>query len=50
MIGLVLNRPDRDFNERERALLNLASPHLIQAHSAATALSTMRGDRRRCTP
>ena len=44
VIGLVLNRPDRDFNERERALLDLASPHLIQAHSAAKALSSLRDD------
>jgi DNA-binding CsgD family transcriptional regulator len=42
VIGLVLNRPDRDFNERERALLNLASPHLVQAHSAAKSLSGMK--------
>jgi DNA-binding CsgD family transcriptional regulator len=44
VIGLVLNRPDRDFNERERALLNLASPHLVQAHSAAKAVSGMRNE------
>jgi DNA-binding CsgD family transcriptional regulator len=42
LVGLVLNRPDRDFTERERAVLCLASPHLIQAHSAAKTVSSMK--------
>jgi len=44
VIGLVLNRPDRDFTERERALLALANPHLIQAHRNAQAFADVQGE------
>lgn len=30
ILGLVLNREDRDFSERDRAILNLTRPHLVQ--------------------
>jgi hypothetical protein len=43
VIGLVLNRPDRDFTERERTLLTLAAPHLVQAHANAKAISQLGG-------
>jgi DNA-binding CsgD family transcriptional regulator len=35
LIGLALNRGRRDFSERDRAVLNLVRPHLIQAYDAA---------------
>ncbi len=32
VIALALSREDRDYSERDRAVLNLLRPHLIQAH------------------
>jgi DNA-binding CsgD family transcriptional regulator len=38
-IGIALNRTRRDFSERDRLLLNLLSPHLIQAYRNAEAFT-----------
>jgi DNA-binding CsgD family transcriptional regulator len=35
LIGLALHRPQRNFTERDRTVLNLLRPHLYQAHSNA---------------
>ena len=35
MVGITLNDGDRDFDERDRTLLNLARPQLAQAHRNA---------------
>jgi DNA-binding CsgD family transcriptional regulator len=35
VLGIALNRSDIDFSERERALLNLLRPHLVQAWYSA---------------
>lgn len=35
LIGLALNRGKRDFSERDRTVLNLVRPHLVQAYDAA---------------
>jgi DNA-binding CsgD family transcriptional regulator len=39
--GLTLNR-DRDFTENERLLLQLLSPHVVQAHANAKLLTSLR--------
>jgi DNA-binding CsgD family transcriptional regulator len=41
VIGIALNRGRPDFTERERLLLNLIRPHLVQAYKTATAVTTM---------
>ncbi len=41
VIGIALNRSGPDFCERERLLLNLLRPHLIQAYRNAEAVSRM---------
>ena len=41
VIGIALNRGRPDFTERERLLLNLIRPHLVQAYENATAVTTM---------
>ena len=41
IIGIALNRSGPDFCERERLLLNLLRPHLIQAYRNAEAVSRM---------
>jgi DNA-binding CsgD family transcriptional regulator len=41
IIGIVLNRSRPDFNERERLMLSLLSPHLSQAYQNAAAVSVM---------
>jgi DNA-binding CsgD family transcriptional regulator len=41
VIGIALNRGRPDFTERERLLLNLIHPHLVQAYENATAVTTM---------
>ena len=43
VIGIALNRNRRNFSERERLLLNLAYPHLIQACRNAEAWTRMIG-------
>lgn len=35
VVGISLNRSGRDFSERDRALLDLLRPHLVQAHERA---------------
>jgi DNA-binding CsgD family transcriptional regulator len=35
IVGIALNREDRDFDERERALLNALRPHLAQSYQSA---------------
>jgi DNA-binding CsgD family transcriptional regulator len=39
IIGIVLNRSGQDFNERERLMLSLISPHLSQAYYNAAAMT-----------
>ncbi len=39
ILGLVLSRRERDFSDRERAVLNLARPYLIQIYRNALASS-----------
>ncbi len=41
IVGIALNRSRRDFSERDRLLLNLLSPHLIQAYRNAEAFTQM---------
>jgi len=43
LIGIALNRSRRNFKERERLLLNLAYPHLIEAYANAEAWTRMTG-------
>lgn len=43
VIGLVLSRGDQDFSERDRQLLNLARPHLIQAYRNVETRERLRG-------
>jgi len=42
-IGIALNRGGRDFSGRDRLLLNLLSPHMIQAYRNAEAVTQMQG-------
>ena len=42
VIGLALSRPRRDFTERDRTVLNLLRPHLVQAHRNGAAFDRMR--------
>ncbi len=41
-IGIVVMRSRRDFSERERFILNLVRPHLVQAYRNARAMGQMR--------
>jgi len=41
IIGIALNRGRRDFSERERLLLNLLRPHLVQAYRNAEAVTQL---------
>ena len=43
VIGIALNRGTRDFSARERRLLVLLRPHLIQAFENAALASTLKG-------
>ncbi len=40
--GIAINRSVADFTERERTLLNLARPHLAQAHRSGVILTLLR--------
>jgi DNA-binding CsgD family transcriptional regulator len=40
LIGIALNRSGKDFTERDRLLLELLRPHLMQAHNNAAALTS----------
>ena len=42
VVGNTLSRTNLDFSERERLLLNLARPHLLQAYRNADLLTLMR--------
>jgi DNA-binding CsgD family transcriptional regulator len=42
LLGVPFNRARRDFNERERVLVNLLRPHLVQAYRHAEARTAMR--------
>src|ERR1700682_392593 len=42
IIGFTLNRTRRDFSERERLLLNVLRPHVVQAYANARAVTLMR--------
>lgn len=42
VIGVALNRSQQDFSERERLLINLLRPHLIQAYQQAGELTQVR--------
>ena len=42
VIGVGLHRSRRNFSERERRLLNMLRPHLIQAHQNAEVVTRMR--------
>ncbi len=44
LIGVALNRKRPDFSERERSILALLRPHLIQAYRNAKAVSEMRAE------
>jgi hypothetical protein len=41
IIGIALNRSRSDFSERDRLLLNLVRPHLIQAYRNADSVTQM---------
>jgi DNA-binding CsgD family transcriptional regulator len=41
MLGIALNRGRGDFSERDRQLLDLLRPHLVQAHHNAEALTRL---------
>jgi DNA-binding CsgD family transcriptional regulator len=40
IVAIVLNRPDRDFDDRDRAMLDLLRPHLTHAYRSAQLRST----------
>jgi DNA-binding CsgD family transcriptional regulator len=42
VIGIAVNRSGRDFSERDRLLLNLLRPHLIQAYRNAESATRLR--------
>lgn len=42
VVGIALNRARRNFSERDRLLLNVASPHLLQAYRNVEALSRLK--------
>jgi DNA-binding CsgD family transcriptional regulator len=37
VVGIALNRPERDFAGRDRGILNILRPHLVQAHRNSAA-------------
>lgn len=43
-VGIALGRSGRDFSERDRLLLDLLRPHLMQAHRNAAALTQRQHD------
>jgi len=42
IVGIVVNRADRDFSERDRTVLNLLRPHFVQAWHNARDRTRMR--------
>jgi DNA-binding CsgD family transcriptional regulator len=41
LVAIALNRATKDFSERERSLLNLLRPHLVQAYQNAEAVNEL---------
>lgn len=41
LTGIVLNRDGKDFSERDRLMLNLLAPHIVQAYKNAKAVSAI---------
>jgi DNA-binding CsgD family transcriptional regulator/PAS domain-containing protein len=41
VVAIALNRPDRDFSERDRSVLDLLRPHLVQAYRSAQLRATV---------
>lgn len=39
--GIVLNRSGKDFSERDRLMMNLLAPHIVQAYKNAEAVSAV---------
>jgi DNA-binding CsgD family transcriptional regulator len=50
VIALALGRSGKDFSERDRLLLDLLRPHLIQAHDNAATLARIRREPARPNP
>jgi DNA-binding CsgD family transcriptional regulator len=44
VIGIAVNRSGKDFSERDRLLLNLLRPHLIQAYRNAESIARLQQD------
>jgi DNA-binding CsgD family transcriptional regulator len=42
--GVTLNRTKRDFSERDRAVLTLLGPHIVQGYRTAMAVDRLRAD------
>jgi DNA-binding CsgD family transcriptional regulator len=45
LIGVVSNRGGRDFSERDRTVLNLFRPHLVQAYQNARSVNLLQHER-----
>lgn len=45
VVGLAFNRHERGFSGRDRQLLNLVRPHVIQAYAAAREFDALRSER-----
>jgi DNA-binding CsgD family transcriptional regulator len=43
VLGITVSRSSADFTERERLLLSVVRPHLVQAHENASVMSTVLG-------
>jgi DNA-binding CsgD family transcriptional regulator len=48
LVGLALHRPQRNFTERDRTILNLLRPHLYQAHSNARKYQQLQQNLHKC--
>jgi DNA-binding CsgD family transcriptional regulator len=44
VFGIAVNRSGKDFSERDRLLLNLLRPHLVQAYQNAESVTELRRD------
>lgn len=45
VVGLAFNRGERSFTERDRRVLNLLRPHVVQAYAAAREFDELRSER-----
>jgi DNA-binding CsgD family transcriptional regulator len=45
VVGLAFNRAERSFTERDRQVLNLVRPHVIQAYAAAREFDELKAER-----